>query len=88
MCKGRLTMQNWKIKTKMTLRILSHTYKTALENHKYTLAVFSEFWDLGFRGSFTYFGLYLQTHYVISLKVQAVLLVLKNTALRIGSACR
>lgn len=88
MCKGCFTMQNWKIKTQMILRILSHIYKTALENHKYILAVFSEFWDLGFRGSLTYFGLYLQSHYVISLKVQAILFVLKNTALCIGSAGR
>lgn len=84
---------NAKLKNKKHRRFLKHLFlqsveQITLENCKYILVVFSEFWDLGFGGSLKYFGLYLQSHYVTSLKVQAILSVLKNTALYIGNVGR
>lgn len=82
---------NAKLKNKSTedFRVSFPTFcKTILENYKSTLVVFSEFWDLGFRSSLKYFGLYLQSHYVTGLKMQAVLFVFKNTGLHSGSIDR
>ena len=43
--------KNWKIKTEDFKASFPTIYKTALENHKYILVFFLEFWDLGFGGS-------------------------------------